>query len=61
MGINGAPLDDNLELAVLKDKEGRFSLYSKLVSEEIYDLGYIRKDAKRPGCYLNTYYHICLK
>lgn len=56
-----APLGDDVEIAVIRSREAYLQLVVKTATGEIYDLGVIRKDFTKPGCYDNRYYAICLK
>lgn len=59
--IDGSPLGDDTDIAVIRGPKASRQLITRMPNGEIYDLGVIRKDIKRPGCYDNRYYTICLK
>lgn len=58
---DGSPLGDDTEVAVIRGRESNFQLITRMPNGEIYDLGAIRKNYQKPGCYDNRYYTICLK
>lgn len=61
IGVNGAPLGDDVLISVIRSRDVYLQLIVKTTTGEIYDLGAIRKDFAKPGCYNNRYYVICLK